>query len=248
MKYRFFIFLCFILFAFIFIKAGSLCASPIMNISFNQALWETAQESGSLIAAYNEKEGAKSGSKVLKLHGSNKKGIKYHTNFNTSSGETKIYIYKGDKLVIKIHGSKSDNRPLLAFNSPSINKNIPLSSRIGQIIQTAKKYLGMPYKWGGVGSGGFDCSGFTMKIFQMNGVDILRCADEQYSQGYSVSASEMLPGDLVFFSTYAPGASHVGIYLGGDKFIHASSRYGVTISSLNDAYYNSCFIGARRMW
>lgn len=249
MKYRFFTVLCLILFVFASIEVCFASASPVINISFNQTLWEKGEELGSLITAYNDKENVKTNSKVIKLHGSNKKGIKYRTNVNTSSGETQIYIYKGGNLVIKMHGNKSN----LALNAPSLSRNDTLSSRTlssraGSIIQTAKRYLGMPYRWGGVGSGGFDCSGFTMKIFQINGVNILRCADEQYSQGYYVSPSEMLPGDLVFFSTYAPGASHVGIYLGGDKFIHASSRYGVTISSLNDAYYNSCFIGARRMW
>lgn len=244
MKYRFLRVLCVVLFIFGIFGHSFAYASPVINLSLNEVLWQKGEEMSELITAYKEKEGQKVASKVIKLHGSNKKGVKYRTSFNISSGETQIYIYKGDNLVLKMRG----NRSAMAYNPPSVSRNQPMSSRAGSIIQTAKRYLGMPYRWGGTGGSGFDCSGFTMKMFQMNGVNILRCADEQYAQGYYVSASEMLPGDLVFFQTYAPGASHVGIYIGGDKFIHASSRYGVTISSLNDDYYSSHYIGARRMW
>lgn len=239
---------------FVLLQAGFVFAFPVAQVSFNQQLWEKSDEMANLIATYNEKGNAANDSKTLRIYGSNKKGIRYHTRVNTTSGETQIYIYRGDNLVIKMQGKQASyggSRSALAYgytgNSFSM-KNLDLSSRAGKIIMSAKRYLGTPYVFGGTSPSGFDCSGFVMTIFKMNGVSVLRCADEQYSEGKYVPTGEMLPGDLVFFETYAPGASHVGIYVGDNKFIHASSRWGVTVSSLNDAYYSSHYIGARRMW
>jgi len=127
---------------------------------------------------------------------------------------------------------------------------VQLASRRGrllsQITSTARRFIGVPYVWGGTTSRGYDCSGFTMRVYRLAGVPIKRLADEQYYQGQPVK--DPLPGDLVFFTTYLPGPSHVGIYLGGDLFIHASSRRGVTISSLHDPYFHKRFLGARRFF
>lgn len=117
-----------------------------------------------------------------------------------------------------------------------------------KILRTATRYMGTPYVWAGTGAGGFDCSGFTMRVFMQNGIPLRRQADWQFTQGQRVNRADLQPGDLVFFSTYAPGASHVGIYIGNGQFIHASSRRGVTISSLSESYYKSTYIGARRMY
>jgi len=127
-----------------------------------------------------------------------------------------------------------------------------LASRRAQfsqrLLRTAMSYMGTPYVWAGTGNGGFDCSGFTFRVFGRNGIHLGRMADAQFTQGRRVARRDLQPGDLVFFTTYAPGASHVGIYIGNSRFIHASSRRGVTVSSLNESYYNSCFIGGRRMY
>lgn len=112
------------------------------------------------------------------------------------------------------------------------------------VVQTAYKYMGVPYVWGGSTPSGFDCSGFVQWVYSQNGVHISRTADIQYTEGAPVK--ELEPGDLVFFTTYAPGASHVGIYLGCTLFIHASSSGSVRISSLDEDYYQSVFLGGRR--
>lgn len=123
------------------------------------------------------------------------------------------------------------------------------SRRGGQIIvDNAVRYLGTPYVWAGSGPGGFDCSGFVTYIFSLDNINLPRMADEQYSVGRSIAVSQLLPGDLLFFSTYEPGPSHVGIYMGNGNFIHASSGAGkVTITSLASSYYQSRYLGARRI-
>jgi len=119
-----------------------------------------------------------------------------------------------------------------------------------EIVSLAQQYLGVPYVYGGSSPSGFDCSGFTMYIFAQVGVKLPHGATSQLSYGASVSRSELQPGDLVFFQDYGAVASHAGIYIGGDQFIHASSSYYnghcVVISSLTETYYNSHYYTARR--
>jgi len=109
------------------------------------------------------------------------------------------------------------------------------------------RFLGVPYSWGGTSYGGVDCSGFVWAVFAKNGIDLPRMADGQFEAGRHVRVADLRPGDLVFFQTYAPGASHVGIYLGGGRFVHASSSDGVRIDQLAEDYYAERFIGARRL-
>lgn len=119
------------------------------------------------------------------------------------------------------------------------------------IVSFAMQYLGTPYAYGGTGSGGFDCSGFTMHVFSNFGVSLSHGATPQLNNGYTVSQSELQPGDLVFFfGTYntSSAASHVGIYIGGGQFIHASTSRGVIISSLSESYYASRYLTARRVF
>jgi cell wall-associated NlpC family hydrolase len=115
-----------------------------------------------------------------------------------------------------------------------------------QLTRNAMRFLGVRYSFGGTSTYGFDCSGYTQHVFAMMGVHLPRMADEQYYAGKSF-AGQPQPGDLVFFHTYAPGVSHVGISLGGDKFVHASSSHGVMVSSLHDSYWNVRYLGAKRI-
>jgi cell wall-associated NlpC family hydrolase len=116
-----------------------------------------------------------------------------------------------------------------------------------EVITTAQKYMGVPYVWGGDTPSGFDCSGFTQYVMKQNGISIPRTAADQFAAGTPVDKANLRVGDLVFFTTYKPGASHVGFYMGAGKFIHASSAAKeVTVSQLDEAYYTQRYIGARR--
>jgi len=118
-----------------------------------------------------------------------------------------------------------------------------------KVIVTAKKYLGTRYRFGGTTKRGIDCSGFTKSVMKKHGCNLPRTASQQASSGKHINKKNLKPGDLVFFKgTYKRGISHVGIYLGNDKFIHASSGKGkVTISRLSKAYYKNHYAGARRV-
>jgi cell wall-associated NlpC family hydrolase len=117
------------------------------------------------------------------------------------------------------------------------------------VLKTAKSFKGVPYVWGGQSPSGFDCSGFTHYVMLKNDIIIERTASNQYNNnGYWVAKSKLKPGDLVFFSTYKAGPSHVGIYIGNNQFIHASSGAGyVTISDLGKAYYTQRYLGSKRV-
>ncbi|MDF9407918.1 MAG: D-gamma-glutamyl-meso-diaminopimelic acid endopeptidase CwlS precursor [Pelotomaculum sp. PtaB.Bin104] len=119
--------------------------------------------------------------------------------------------------------------------------------RKGQtIVSYAEQFLGTPYVWAGGSPRGFDCSGFTSYVFGHFGIDLPHAADEQFDEGYRVSQPRA--GDLVFFSTYESGPSHVGIYIGDNQFIHGSSGAGeVCITSLSTPYYRERYLGARRV-
>ena len=113
---------------------------------------------------------------------------------------------------------------------------------------TALGLRGVPYRDGGSDPKGFDCSGFTQYVFNQHGVSLPREVKEQYAKGRSIKPDEIAPGDLIFFSTVAPGASHVGIALGGDTFVHAPSSTGqVRVERLTSTYWSQRYLGARRI-
>ncbi|MCQ5363610.1 S-layer homology domain-containing protein [Anoxybacillus salavatliensis] len=127
--------------------------------------------------------------------------------------------------------------PSFAYASDSYDRLVPL----------AKKYVGVPYQFGGSSEKGFDCSGFTRHVMSGVGVTLARTTAEQYKQGSAVKKEDLRVGDLVFFETYKKGPSHAGIYIGDNEFIHASSSKGIAVSSLDDSYYKKRYIGARRV-
>ena len=116
------------------------------------------------------------------------------------------------------------------------------------LSSTALSLRGAPYRNGGVDPNGFDCSGFVRYVYQQHGVTMPRAVREQFQVGTSVTRDHLAAGDLVFFSTVAPGASHVGIMIGGDQFIHAPSERGVVrVENLGAQYWASRYIGAKRV-
>jgi len=114
------------------------------------------------------------------------------------------------------------------------------------LIDHALSLQGIPYVFGGMSRSGFDCSGFTKYVFAGSGITLPRTSYEQFNAGSAVSRDQLQPGDLVFFTTYAQGPSHVGIYIGGGRFVHASTS-GVRTTSLADSYYAARYVGARRV-
>jgi cell wall-associated NlpC family hydrolase len=113
---------------------------------------------------------------------------------------------------------------------------------------TALSLRGAPYRNQGTDPSGFDCSGFVQYVFHQYGLALPREVREQFRKGKRVDAGQLEPGDLVFFTTVAPGASHVGIAVGGDQFVHAPSERGVVrVEQLGAAYWRTRFVGARRV-
>ena len=119
------------------------------------------------------------------------------------------------------------------------------------MLKNAKKHLGEDYVWGGTNPGGFDCSGYMQYIYKKEGVAIPRTANQQSKIGKEVSRFELKKGDLLFFLTDKSRnipITHVGMYLGDDKFIHAASkRKGIIITSFNKSRYSRLFVKATRV-
>jgi cell wall-associated NlpC family hydrolase len=116
------------------------------------------------------------------------------------------------------------------------------------VAGTALSLRGAPYRNGGSDPAGFDCSGFVNYVFGQNGVAVPRTVTEQFHAGRQVAGPQLEPGDMVFFSTVSPGASHVGIAIGGDEFVHAPSGRGeVRVERMSASYWATRFVGARRV-
>jgi cell wall-associated NlpC family hydrolase len=131
--------------------------------------------------------------------------------------------------------SRTSGRPVAAVDGYSISS-------------TALALRGAPYRNGGDDPAGFDCSGFVKYVFDQHGLALPRETRQQFDAGDQVDPSNLAPGDLVFFTTVAPGASHVGIAVGGDQFVHAPSTTGVVrVEHLSAPYWASRFFGARRV-
>jgi cell wall-associated NlpC family hydrolase len=119
------------------------------------------------------------------------------------------------------------------------------------IVLAARRFIGIDYQWGGSSvEEGFDCSGLTMTVYRLVGLELPRSASQQYQFGKAVDRDALLPGDLVFFATgRGRRISHVGIYSGPDTFIHAPGRgKSIRSESLELDYFRKRYIGARRYY
>ena len=126
-----------------------------------------------------------------------------------------------------------------------------MRDKASDMVLTAMNFLGVPYRRGGSSTeAGFDCSGFTRHVFEMSLGLVLprRAADQASAPGlFSIKRDELKPGDLVFFNTLKSSFSHVGIYVGGDKFIHSPRTGGeVRVEDMRLAYWTKRYNGARR--
>lgn len=131
---------------------------------------------------------------------------------------------------------------------PRTGRGIPRPAEGYALSSTALSLRGAPYRFGGSDPQGFDCSGFVAYVFDRHGVAVPREVRDQFKVGKKVSRDRLEPGDLVFFSTVAPGATHVGIAIGGDQFVHAPSERGVVrVEQLTTKYWASRFVGAKRV-
>lgn len=129
--------------------------------------------------------------------------------------------------------------------------NVQISSAESgnKFVDTAKKYLGTPYVWGGASPSGFDCSGLMQYVYAQNGIKIPRVSQDQFKSGSAVSSENIMPGDLVFFKGYTKDAQnpgHVGMYIGNGKYIQAPKTGDVVkVSNMSD---RSDYVGARRYY
>jgi peptidoglycan DL-endopeptidase LytE len=144
----------------------------------------------------------------------------------------------GPNTLAKLFGTSSTAAGSTSVRTMSTNST---ASRVSSIISEAKAFQGTPYRWGGTTPSGFDCSGFTSYVFANNGITLPRSSAQQYAQG---SPTNLVPGALVFFSTTSSGISHVGIYIGNNEFISATS-HGVVIASMNNSYWGPRYRGAK---
>ncbi|MFC0271701.1 peptidoglycan-binding protein [Metabacillus herbersteinensis] len=124
-------------------------------------------------------------------------------------------------------------------------KNTQTLEHQSSAITFAKTLVGTGYRWGGTTPAGFDCSGFINYVYKNSGLLVPRTVNEIWNFGIKVNKAGI--GDLVFFQTYKPGPSHVGIYLGNGRFIHTSSSKGVSIGEMSNPYWNSRYLGAKRL-
>lgn len=162
-------------------------------------------------------------------------------------------FYRGGKSTGVLPSAAALNGTASSENSNTGSGNNTGSSTANvtgaQILAEAQKYLGTPYVYGGASPSGFDCSGLVYYVLKQLGFSPYRTPADQYRQGTFVAKADLQVGDIVFFAgTYASGISHVGIYAGNGRFIHApNSRSTVSYSDLSSGYWANHYYGARRM-
>ena len=177
---------------------------------------------------------------------------------------TRLYIVKsGDSLweIARRHGTTV--RSLAAANGldadrvlrvgmtlqvPDVLANLADDAEGNRFVRAALEYRGVRYRWGGMSTRGMDCSGLVALVLRDYGINAPHNSKALYKLGEAVSREELEPGDLVFFHTTRPGISHVGMYIGEGKFVHASSSKGrVRVDRLDTGYYSKRLVGARRV-
>jgi len=151
--------------------------------------------------------------------------------------EVKITGFLNNKYMVQLQNESLEiEKEAISFEKPSL---------VEEIIEKGITFLGVPYVWGGTEVDGFDCSGYIQYIYRANGIEMPRVASDQSRVGELVEREKMQRGDLVFFETYKPGPSHVGVYLGNNQFLHAGGDR-VQISDINENYWSERYLFAKR--
>ncbi|WP_342537002.1 NlpC/P60 family protein [Sporosarcina sp. FSL K6-3508] len=195
-------------------------------------------KSGTYITKHNINVRADAGTKhriVFTL----KKGTRVQLTHQKNSGSELWYK-------VKINGKKGYvlSSLLAKSSAKSVAASTPAKSSAG-VVKTAMNLRGIPYRFGGTTTKGFDCSGFIQYAFKKNGKSVSRTTTGQYTQSAKINSPK--PGDLVFFhNTYRKGISHVGIYVGNNKFVHAGGKKSEVVS-LSNPYWKSKFNSFRRI-
>ncbi|MCY7968781.1 LysM peptidoglycan-binding domain-containing protein [Bacillus haynesii] len=153
--------------------------------------------------------------------------------------------------VLKVKGTKSvkaasTTKPSASSGTSKTSKAPAQTSsalNTSKLVSDAKALIGTPYKWGGTSTSGFDCSGFVWYILNKQ-TNVARTNTVGYWNSMK-SVSSPAVGDFVFFTTYQPGPSHMGVYIGNNQFVHAGSD-GVTISNMTNSYWKPRYLGAKR--
>jgi cell wall-associated NlpC family hydrolase len=160
------------------------------------------------------------------------------------AGPKKYQFFEND-----YYNSISSKYAKQEYKAFMVDDGLPTPKVQNEIVELAIGFLGIKYRFGGETDLGIDCSAFVQKVYALAGIHLPRTARQQAKYGLLVSKEDLQPGDLLFFQTYARFPSHVGIYIGEGKMIHASSRGGrVEIISINKPYYVKRFLFAKRIF
>lgn len=216
-----------------FVLTGTLLASPLVS---SAALGDQTLKSGMTHSDVKQLQ------ETLKKKGyfSNKQTTTY---FGSATKSAVLKFQKSKNLKADGVVGAGTYKALGVANKTQVTAT---SASPARLATNAKKYLKVPYVWGGTTPKGFDCSGFLNYVFKESKKPALpRTVSDIYKKGVRVSSPQV--GDLVFFETYKPGASHAGIYLGNSQFIHSSSSNGVAISSMKNSYWSPRYLGAKRI-
>lgn len=165
-----------------------------------------------------------------------------------SSGARVPRPFPGAALPPDAHAPRTTEAPADRRDADPDHPGEALPVSPGPILLTALSLQGIPYVNGGASPAGFDCSGLVQWVFAQHGIRLPREVRDQYDVGEKVDRDEVHPGDLVFFHTVSRGASHVGIALDGERFVHAPSSRGVVrVERFTSSYWAARYVGARRV-
>lgn len=229
------------------------------KVKSGDSLWKISQTQNLTVAQL--KEYNQLTSDVIKI-GQNLTLLPIHTHYTVVSGDSLSKIAKAKNTTVaklkEINNLKSDvikiGQSLMipstktkttsstGSTASSTKTTTATTSKATAVVAEAKKYIGVPYVWGGSTPSGFDCSGYVNYVFNKVGVSIPRTVATIWSATKTVSSPKV--GDFVFYET-GTGPSHVGIYIGSNKFIHAGSSTGVTITDMSNSYWSSRYLGAK---